>query len=524
MEVRAQDTRSPALAPPYEEWPPAPTGPLKHALNDGEPAAMDIDDLKNGSDRDVRQTSELSMDDIEAAQALEGLRSGPSIIVKAAWTPKLNFFTDTRQLRVTNSLTPKLESGLQSPNGSQQPEPLLSLFTSRHPLLSSTINGSLHAYSSSKSYSPSFKYGAEIVERLGSPVVNTVGTAGRISGVETGVRWWLQRSDLTLEDRSPKRRRTENVNGDVDVERGLTQTTSSPRSNRRLSEMSYSDTLPPYDTHTSPSYEEAALQGQATDESRPQTHPSWSSRLIRSTSGLGVAMSEESLESLKWALRCLGWANRHLTRLIISLRDAIEHSDSGSAQQPSPQSNASNSQPEDTSLASEGDAASARKRASYLQALTAEVIWIIQKVNNAVTEYAGSALPENARILVGRYLKSLRQSFQRSFAASSNNADSPRQGGTTRSETSAKKAILLAREALDKLAQVSGIVEGTIVSAEEWCERLGRGRSTRPSLHREEKRQYITSPSGSDMKMTGTDERSSAESPQYMDTETTSQQ
>lgn len=86
MEVRARDTRSPATVPPYEEWPPAPTGPLKHALYDGESAAMDIDDLKNGSDRDVRQTSELSMDDIEAAQALEGLRSGPSIIVKAAGT------------------------------------------------------------------------------------------------------------------------------------------------------------------------------------------------------------------------------------------------------------------------------------------------------------------------------------------------------------------------------------------------------------------------------------------------------
>lgn len=359
-------------------------------------------------------------------------------------------------------------------------------------------------------------------------MVSTVGTAGRMSGVETGVRWWLQRSDLTSEDRSPKRRRTENVNGDVDVERGLTETTSSPQGNRRLSELSYSDTLPPYDAQKSPSYEEAAAQNQAADEPRPQTPPSWSSRLIRSTSGLGVAMSEESLESLKWALRCLGWANRHLARLIISLRDAIEHTDSGAAQQPSPRSNASTSQPEDTSPASEGDAVTARKRASHMQALTAEVIWIIQKVNNAVTEYAGSALPENARILVGRYLKSLRRSFQRSFAASSNSEDGPRQGGVTGSETSAKKAILLAREALDKLAQVSGIVEGTIVSAEEWCERLGRGRSRRPSQQREavawvaeEKRLINTT--DSDTKMTGTDERGSVRSPSYMDAEMTGQ-
>lgn len=301
------------------------------------------------------------------------------------------------------------------------------------------------------------------------------------------------------------------------------ETISGPQGDRRLSELS-SDTLPPYDSHRSPSYEEAASQGQAANELRPQPHPSWSSRLIRSTSGLGVAMSEESLESLKWALRCLGWANRHLARLIISLRDAIEHTDSGPAQQPSPRSNASNSQPEEASLISEGDAATARKRASHMQALTAEVIWIIQKVNNAVTEYTGSALPENARILVGRYLKSLRQSFQRSFVASSDNEDGPRQGGTTGSETSAKKAILLAREALDKLAQVSGIVEGTIVSAEEWCERLGRGRSSRLSHQCEEKRQRVISPNDSDIKMTDTDERSSAESPQYINTETTSHQ
>lgn len=359
-------------------------------------------------------------------------------------------------------------------------------------------------------------------------MVSTVGTAGRISGVETGVRWWLQRSDLTSEDRSPERRRAENGNGDVDVERGLTETISSPQGNRRLSELSYSDTLPPYDAQKSPSYEEAASQNQAADEPRPQTPSSWSRRLIRSTSGLGVAMSEESLESLKWALRCLGWANRHLARLIISLRDAIEHTDSGQAQQPSPRSNASTPHQEDASLASEGDTATARNRASHMQALTAEVIWIIQKVNNAVTEYAGSALPENARILVGRYLKSLRQSFQRYFTASSNNEDGPHQGGTTGSETSARKAILLAREALDKLAQVSGIVEGTIVSAEEWCERLGRSRSNRPSQQREavawvaeEKRLINTT--DSDIKMTGTDERSSVRSPSYMDAEMTGQ-
>ena len=393
----------------------------------------------------------------------------------------LIYRADTRQMRIASALPSKIDPALHP----AQPEPLLSLFTSRHPLLSSTINGSLHAYSSSKSYSPSFRYGAEFVERIGSPVVNTVGTAGRISGVETGVRWWLQRSDSSPEDRNSKRRRVEDDGCLLDIERGLPQPVPNFTGRRRLSEMSYSDTLPPYDSQRSPNYEEIDSPAQTDQEPCPQPHPSWSSRLIRSTSGLGVAMSEESLESLKWALRCLGWANRHLTRLIISLRDAIERNNPGQSQQPSPPLDTPMDQSDDQQPRSSEDGVATGSRESHMQALTAEVIWIIKKVNNAVSEYAAAALPENARILVGRYLKSLRQSFQRSFAAPNRDKTGQNQVTISGSETSARKAMLLAREALGKLAQVSGIVEGTIVSAEEWCERLGRGRSSKSSERRE---------------------------------------
>ena len=70
-------------------------------------------------------------------------------------------------------------------------EPLLSLLTTSHPLIGSTINTSLSAYSASKNYSPRFKSSAEYVERRFTPVVNTVGSVGRITGVEGGVRWFL---------------------------------------------------------------------------------------------------------------------------------------------------------------------------------------------------------------------------------------------------------------------------------------------------------------------------------------------
>ena len=42
---------------------------------------MDIDEVMSLSDRNARQTSELSMDDIEAAQALEGLRAGMHLAI-----------------------------------------------------------------------------------------------------------------------------------------------------------------------------------------------------------------------------------------------------------------------------------------------------------------------------------------------------------------------------------------------------------------------------------------------------------
>ena len=66
----------PAPVPPYEQWPSVPKGPLKSSYHDGDGSSMDVDEVNSNSDRNVRQTSELSMDDIEAAQALEGLRSG----------------------------------------------------------------------------------------------------------------------------------------------------------------------------------------------------------------------------------------------------------------------------------------------------------------------------------------------------------------------------------------------------------------------------------------------------------------
>lgn len=59
--------------PAYEEWPSVPSGLVKDEPRHVSPMAVDADRAVIGIKRD---TSALSMDDIEAAQALEGLRAG----------------------------------------------------------------------------------------------------------------------------------------------------------------------------------------------------------------------------------------------------------------------------------------------------------------------------------------------------------------------------------------------------------------------------------------------------------------
>lgn len=473
-------SRSPTALPAYEEWPSVPTAPLRAKSNDEQFSPMDIDELKSNSDRTTRQTSELSLNEYEAVQVLESLKGGMKTLYPLEYSAELTVFLDTRQPRRPSSVAPKIDPALQSSQhqSSEQPEPLLALFTSRHPILSRPINGSLNYYSSSKEYSPIVKYGAEFVERLGSPVVNTVGNAGKISGVETGVRWWLQRSESDSAQRGSKRRRTDQSPMDVDMERGVVDFASPQGYQRRPSEVSHSDAPPLYDAQRSPEYEEKSPSHQPHNENHREYHTSWSTRLIKSTSGLGVAMSEESLTSLRWALSCLSWANRHLTRLIIRLRDAIEQSDRAK-EALSPRKKDSNRQEDAQITHDEESTAASRKRETHVKSLAAEVVYIIKMVNNGVAEYAASSLPENARILVGKYFKSLRISFLHSFAGPSNGDGESE--GISGSQSSARKALLLAREALDKLAQISGIVEGTIVSAEEWCARLGRRRHRTPA-------------------------------------------
>ncbi|KAJ5908261.1 hypothetical protein N7495_000943 [Penicillium taxi] len=368
-------------------------------------------DSKPADDRTRRAASTISMDDLEAAQALEGLRSTQTI-----------------------HTVPE-----------HSPEPLLSLLTSSHPLLSSAINGSVSAYTTSKSYSARFKSSAEFIERnIGSPVANTVGTVGRRTGVESGLRWALQRREFSQESgQISKRRKVGDAAPPIDVE---------------IADLSMTETPPPYEENTSPRYEERTEAA------------TWQKRLVISTSGLGVAMSDESLRSLQYCLTWLRWANGRLGKSIVALQTALKEWENHKIGPGQPQSD----------LEKGGNyPGSASLLMQRIQAVKADVLSTLKQVVDIVSKYAGGALPENARHLVRRHLTSLPHRFQMA-STSQPPPDSP--AASSDAAVGAHRILVLANEGLDILSQVSCVVNDTLLSAEHWCERLGRKTDNKSAL------------------------------------------
>jgi len=206
---------------------------------------------------------------------------------------------------------------------------------------------------------------------------------------------------------------------------------------------------------------------------------SWQSRLVLSTSGLSIAMSEESLRSLKYCLSWLRWANEHIGRVISALKQALEELDSSTS--PTIKDHASTEEEsEEKQLVTKKDAERTRINAR-IENLKNDVLKTLKEVVDVVSKYAGGALPENARLLVRKHLTSLPQRFRLASASTSSTtheAGDEERGETERKDRqtteAANRVLVLAKEGLDMMTQVSGVVDGTIVSAEEWCERLRR--------------------------------------------------
>ncbi|KAI4270488.1 MAG: hypothetical protein LQ337_006650 [Flavoplaca oasis] len=439
-------------------------------------------------------TSGLSLDDLEAAHALEGLRADCAHQPRAQ---SQNYPTDPK-------IAPSLQHNQHSPQAHEpepEPEPLLALFTAQHPILSTAINGSLSAYTSSKSFSPRFKYGAELVERhVGSPVVSTVRTAGKYTGLETSVRWFLDGEKRSGPSRASKRRRTSHPADGIseDVEQGL-QHRDSISTPRRIESIPtiFNEDLPPYDNERSPNYEQHDSSIQAGNESQSSNNTTWRTRLVMSTSGLGVAMSEESLRNLKYCLSWLRWGNDYLDISIRDLQSIIREYSRTDDEAPKLAVTDSPGEKQQSERSRDRGSISGR-----MHLLKSDIVETMSKICQVVSQYTGGALPANARSLVhahltalpGRFTYVLRLKKQQSAPHNTqHDTTNDSEVGSPAPEPvldSAHRVLILASEGLDMITQISSIVDGTITSAEEWCNRLGRkSREETTSQQRESKLQ-----------------------------------
>ncbi|KAJ4416564.1 transcriptional regulator opi1 [Gnomoniopsis sp. IMI 355080] len=463
------------------------------------PAKMDIDSSSSGTrgplspDTLGGRASSVSLDDPDVKMAAEALGD-----------LKANFISSPRNRTSPLPNSPSNQFGTPGP---PEAEPLLSLVMTSGSLLAKPIEGTVSAYNTTKNRTPGFiKAPVEYVEGV-------VGSGLHLSGIEGGVRWFFRgkgrqhsSSDLETGENSHKRRRV-NGNGrasapsrrpDVSPLTGTNGAEVDPyclTDNERRMSINTVDTLPAYDDARSPAYTEYAMaspnekaDGQVTPTtSRPSSTPpsAWQSRLMLSTSGLSIAMSEESLRSLKYCLSWLRWANEHIGRVIDALKENLEQYEKHG-----------HIRLADDHAMGHDPAQARRELGARISALRCDVLKTLQGVIETVSKYAGGALPDNARALVRRHLTSLPQRFrlaaQMESSSSSNGAAaagspssgqqqadvSTEEGQEKEVREGAQRVLVLAKEGLDMMAQVSGVLDGTIVSAEEWCERLGKKRRT----------------------------------------------
>ena len=121
-------------------------------------------------------------------------------------------------------------------------------------------------------------------------------------------------------------------------------------------------------------------------------------------------MRDESLQSLRYCLSWLTWANQRLGGAIQSLKDLLHRWDGeqqDGSQSVSPNGSGSRSQERESRQAA---------LIASIAALKTDVLSTLKQVVEVVSNYAGGALPDNARNLVHRHLTSLPQRFSIEFA------------------------------------------------------------------------------------------------------------
>ncbi|EME43153.1 hypothetical protein DOTSEDRAFT_72508 [Dothistroma septosporum NZE10] len=378
---------------------------------------------------DERPGRSTSADEITAAEALSGLGN-----------PR-------HYARSSRGQNGHVSSHATSANGARGPEPLLELVSQAHPWVGGSIRGSMSVYETTKYYSPRIvQYGVNFMERnIGTPIVNTVGTVGTITGVEGQLR-------RHLDSRRPQdiEAGTAKSNGDVPMEvNGVEQ-------------------LPPYPTSRPPSYrEEPSPHAIDRSQDRPAANRTWSSRVFVTTSGLSVALSTTSRQSLRFCLKLLASQFQNVEHLTKALSMALNNYEETRKRVRENREADLEKGHRSTTPDQDDDA---RRLAQEIRQ-HCDTIWsTIQNVVQGVSRSVGGALPQNAREFVRAQLMSLPQRWR---IVSDHQANVP-------SETSraAQRMIDFATEGLDMMTQVSGVLKATLDSAEQWLATVGRRDAT----------------------------------------------
>ncbi|KAL2265897.1 hypothetical protein VTJ83DRAFT_5249 [Remersonia thermophila] len=360
-------------------------------------------------------------------------------------------------------------------NGSHrpEPEPLLSLITTAHPLLASAVEGAASVYIGGKNYSPHIKTGAEYVESYLRPVGKAVGTVSRKTGVEGGVRWIFgmrsrkqqASSDIETGERGNSKRRKSDVPSKGETTTDAPQETLPDYDDRRMS-ISTVDTLPAYDEQRSPAYSELPDYKTVVGQSSAGAAQPWGQKFVVTTSGLGVAMKQESLRSLRYCLKVVRDTNGYISEVLVKLKSVLDEYDS--TVQKDGEDHAMEGGEQQTSQSADNR----NKLLKRMSELREDLFSVIHRTVQTISKYAGGALPENARNLVHRQLMSLPSLYQFHYVREKEGRRESSSSPESLSRDSAHLALLFAKEALHMMTQVGEVLNRTLVSAEEWCETL----------------------------------------------------
>lgn len=286
-------------------------------------------------------------------------------------------------------------------------------------------------------------------------------------------------SDLEAgeEEMSRKRQRRDNPSDDaMDIDDGAAASRT-----RATSRSSFAESLPAYDDQRSPNYEETAVAPASTNGKEPahqqQQHDRrtpWSTQLIMTTSGLGVALSEPSLRSLRLCLKLLRSATTRIDTIMKSLKLVLEEYDAALKRHRPHDVEALDAKTElngtmaQMGLVDSEQDAQVRIIADRIKQYSSEIWTTLQSVVQAVSRYTGGALPQNASQVVRTQLLSVPQRWQLAGQQADGDAQ---QGEAVRG---ANRMLAFAKEGLDMMGQITTVVDGTVQSAETWLNRIGR--------------------------------------------------